>query len=297
MREDKGIALVLVISVLAIVGIMAVSFAFTMRLELKAAANYLESIRASYLSQAGITYAQQILKEDNRDIDSFEDKWAAIFTGGDIDNDGDGQADSKWLNVQDEEGEDIGRYAVLVRDETSFLDINMAYKHNLSPLKITEGWTPYELDLKKFITSLGLKDPDEIYEDILSFRYGSDGQPGEMGVDDNQNQIILDSDGIDNNANGIIDEAGEGIDEPMEYDPFNLYGYDKAFETPFEISKIKSISKQDLQKLYAYITTYSVDRNVDVEGRLKNNINSMDAQTLAILLQDAGARERSTLLR
>ena len=291
MREDKGIALVLVISVLAIVGIMAVSFAFTMRLELKAAANYLESIRASYLSQAGITYAQQILKEDNRDIDSFEDKWAAIFTGGDIDNDGDGQADSKWLNVQDEEGEDIGRYAVLVRDETSFLDINMAYKHNLSPLKITEGWTPYELDLKKFITSLGLKDPDEIYEDILSFRYGSDGQPGEMGVDDNQNQIILDSDGIDNNANGIIDEAGEGIDEPMEYDPFNLYGYDKAFETPFEISKIKSISKQDLQKLYAYITTYSVDRNVDVEGRLKNNINSMDAQTLAILLQDAGARD------
>ena len=151
MREDKGIALVLVISVLAIVGIMAVSFAFTMRLELKAAANYLESTRASYLSQAGITYAQQILKEDNRDIDSFEDKWAAIFTGGDIDNDGDGQADSKWLNVQDEEGEDIGRYAVLVRDETSFLDINMAYKHNLSPLKITEGWTPYELDLKKFI--------------------------------------------------------------------------------------------------------------------------------------------------
>ncbi|MCX5693247.1 MAG: type II secretion system protein GspK [Candidatus Omnitrophica bacterium] len=93
------------------------------------------------------------------------------------------------------------------------------------------------------------------------------------------------------NANGIIDEAGEGIDEPMEYDPFNLYGDDKALETPFEISKIKSIPRQNLQQLCAYITTYSADRNVDVEGRLKNNINSIDAQTLAILLQDAGVRD------
>jgi hypothetical protein len=291
MREDKGIALILVISVLAVTGIMALSFAFTMRLDLKAATNYLESTRASYLSQAGVTYAQQILKEDNRNIDSFEEKWHTIFTGTDVDNDGDGQADSKWMNVYNEEGEAVGRYAVLARDETSFLDVNLAYKHNLSPLKVTEGWMPYELDLKKFLTSLELKDPDKIYEDIIGFRYGPDGQPGEMGVDDNQNQRILDSDGIDNNANGIIDEAGEGIDEPMEYDPFNLYGDDKAFETPFEISKLKSISKQDLQKLCAYITTYSVDRNVDVEGRLKNNINSMDAQTLAVLLQDAGVRD------
>jgi hypothetical protein len=291
MREDKGIALILVISILAVTGIIAVSFAFTMRLDLKAAANFLESTRASYLSQAGIVYARQILKEDGRNIDSFEDKWRAVFTGSDVDNDGDGYPDSKWINVSGEDGEAIGRYAVLVRDETSFLDINLAYKHNLSPLKITEGWMPYELDLKKFLASLELKDPDKIYEDIMSFRYGPDGQPGEMGADDNQNQRILGSDGIDNNANGIVDEAGEGIDEPMEYDPFNLYGDDKAFETPFEISKIKSIPKQSLRKLYAYITTYSAAGNVDVEGRLKNNINSMDSQTLAVLLQDAGVRD------
>ncbi|MDO8603205.1 MAG: lamin tail domain-containing protein [Candidatus Omnitrophota bacterium] len=290
-REEKGIALILVVSVLAVASIMAISFAFTMRLELKAAANYLEATRASYLAQSGITYAQQILKEDSRDIDSFEDKWHTIFTGSDIDNDGDGQPDSKWINIYNEESEAIGRYAVLVRDETSFMDINIAYKHNLSLLKVTEGWTPYELDLQKFINSSGLKDPDKVYEDIVSFRYGSDGQPGEMGADDNQNQRILDSDGIDNNSNGIIDEASEGVDEPMEYEPFNLHGDDKAFETPFEISKIKSIAKQELYKLYPYITTYSVDKNIDVQGRLKDNINSMDSQTLAVLLEDAGVSD------
>jgi len=291
MREEKGVALILVVSVLAVAGIMAVSFAFTMRLELKAATNYLEATRASYIAQAGVTYAQQILKEDNRNIDSFEDKWHTVFAGGDVDNDGDAQPDSKWIDVYDETGESAGRYAVLVKDETSFMDINVAYKHNLSPLKVTEGWTPYELDLQKFITSCGVKDPEKAYEDIINFRYGPDGQPGVEDLDDNQNQRILDSDGIDNNANGIIDEAGEGIDEPMEYNPFNLYGDDLAFETPFEISKIKSISKEDLRKLYPYITTYSVDRNLDVEGRLKYNINSMDAETLSVLLEDAGARD------
>ena len=291
MRKDKGIALILVVSVLAVAGIMAVSFAFTMRLELKAATNYLEATRASYLSQAGVTYAQQILREDDRDIDSFEEKWHTLFTGSDVDNDGDGEPDSKWINAYNEAGDTIGRYAVLVKDEAGFLDINIADKCNLSPLKVTEGWTPYELDLKKFLTSSGLNDPEKVFDDIISFRYGPDSQPGESGVDDNHNQRILDSDGIDNNADGIIDEAGEGIDEPMEYGLLNLQGDDRAFETPFEISKIQSISKQDLKKIYPYITTYSVGRNLDVEGRLKNNINSIDSGTLAVLLQDAGARD------
>ncbi|MFA5388141.1 MAG: hypothetical protein WC312_00100 [Candidatus Omnitrophota bacterium] len=290
-KQNKGIALILVISILAVAGIMAVSFAFTMRLDLKAAGNYLEATRASYLAQAGVTYARQVLKEDGRDIDSFEDKWHTVFAGSDVDNDGDGTADSKWLNVYDEEGEVTGRYAVLVKDETAFLDINLAYKHNLSPLKVTEGWMPHELDLKEFIASLGLKEPEVIYEDIVGFRYGPDGQPGEADVDDNRNQRILDSDGIDNNSDGIVDEAGEGIDEPLEYNPLDLYGDDRAFETPFEISKIKSISREDLTKIYAYITTYSLDKNLDVEGRLKNNINSMDSQALAILLQDAGVSD------
>jgi len=291
MKQDKGIALILVVSVLAVAGIMAVSFAFTMRLELKAATNYLEATRASYLAQSGIAYAQQILREDDRNIDSFDDKWHTLFTGSDIDNDGDGQPDSKWINVYDEKGEAVGRYAVLVRDETSFLDINLAYKQNQSPLKVTEGWTPYELDLQKFLNSFGLKDPEKVYEDIVSFRYGLDEQPGIAGVDDNQNQRILDSDGIDNNANGIIDEAGEGIDEPLEFAPSSPYGDDRVFETPFEITKIKSISKEELKKIYPYITTYSVDKNFDVEGRVRDNINFMDAQSLVVLLEDAGIKD------
>jgi len=288
MRENKGIALILVVSVLAVAGIMAVSFAFTMRLELKAATNFLEATRASYLAEAGVSYAQSVLKEDENDIDSFEDKWHTLFTGSDVDNDGDGRGDSKWIYVYDEIEEAVGRYAVLVRDKTSLLNINIATKQNISPLKVTEGWTPYELDLQKFLSYFDLDDSEKTYEEILDYRYGLDGEPGAAGVDDNNNQRVLGSDGIDNNADGIIDEAGEGIDEPMEFLPDASYGDDRAFETPFELARLQSIKDEAFKKIYAYVTSYSVDDNLDVEGRVRKNINFMDAASLATLLQDAG---------
>lgn len=291
MKNERGVALILVLSVLAVAGIMAVSFAFTMRLELKAATNYFEATRATYLAEAGVSYSQVILREDEKDIDSLEDKWHTVFAGSDIDNDGDGKNDSKWIEMQDESGEVIARYAVLVRDEASFLNINTANKHNKQPLKVTEGWSPHEIDLEEFLSSLGLKDAAKAYEDIINFRYGPDAAPGYSGVDDNKNQRILDSDGIDNNADGVIDEAGEGIDEPMEFDPLYLYGDDKPFETPFEISKIKSLSRDEVKKLCAYITTYSSDKNIDIEGRVRDNINSMDANSLAVFLEDSGIRD------
>jgi len=291
MKNNKGVALILVVSVLAVAGIMAVSFAFTMRLELKAAANFIEATAASYLAEAGISYAQVVLKEDLDDIDSFEDLWYTLFTGSDVDNDGDGEADSKWIYMYDDKDEATGRYAVLVRDETSLLNINIATKQNLSPLKVTEGWTPYELDLQKFLTYFELDDSEKAYEEILDYRYGFDGEPGEAGVDDNANQRILDSDGIDNNADGIIDEAGEGIDEPMEFRAASPYGDDSAFGTPFEIAKIDSIKEESFKKIYAYITAYSADDNLNVDEELRENINFMNASSLAVLLEDAGVSD------
>lgn len=291
MNDNKGIALILVVSVLAVAGIMAVSFAFTMRLELKAATNYLEATRASYLAEAGIKYAQAVLKEDDNNIDSLEDMWHTNFTGTDVDNDGDEEPDSKWIYMYDDAGEAVGRYAVLVRDELSFLNVNIATRHNISPLKVTEGWTTYELDLEGFLSSFALEEPQKVYEDILSYRYGQDSRPGEAGIDDNQNNRVLSSDGIDNNADGIIDEAGEGVDEPQEFSPLAPYGDDDVFETPFELAKVKSVSEKDFKKIYPYITSYSPDRNVDIEGRLRKNINSMDAVSLAVVLEDAGVQD------
>ncbi|MFC1667411.1 helix-hairpin-helix domain-containing protein [Candidatus Omnitrophota bacterium] len=291
MNNNKGIALILVVSILAVAGIMAVSFAFTMRLELKAATNYLESTKASYLAEAGASYAQAVLREDDHDIDSFEDNWHMTFTGSDVDNDGDGQPDSKWIYIYDERDEAIGRYAVLIRDETSLLNINIANKHNISPLKVTEGWTPHELDLQKFLASFKLDDPQKTYEDILGYRYGPDKEPGEAGVDDNENQRILRSDGIDNNADGIIDEAGEGIDEPMEFASQSPYADDNAFETPFELAKIESIGDDNFDDIYPYITSYSVGKNVDINGALRENINFIDAASLLVLLQGSGIRD------
>ncbi len=291
MKQKKGVALILVVSILAVAGIMAVSFAFTMRLELKAAVNFLEATRASYLAEAGISYAQAVLREDSDDIDSLEDAWHTVFSGDDVDNDGDGMPDSKWIYVYDKDGKAIGRYAVLVGDEAGFLNINIATRQNLSPLKVTEGWTPHEISLRKFLGSFALENSEDIYEDIIEYRYGPDGEPGKAGIDDNSNQRVLESDGIDNNADGIIDEAGEGIDEPMEFDFFAPSADDRAFETPFELLTVESIDTDIFNMLYPYVTSYSVDKNIDMEGRLRKNLNHMNASSLAVFLQESGVRD------
>jgi len=288
MRHDRGVALILVLSILTVAGIMAISFAFTMQLELRSASNFIEAARASYLAEAGVKHAEAVLKEDSRDIDTFEDAWNTVFKGSDVDNDGDGQADSKWIYLYDEKGNAIGRYAVLIRDEAGFLPVNFATGYNKSPLKITEGWTPYELDLEGFLGSFGITNPKKIAEDILGYKYGPDGLPGVAGMDDNYNQRVFGSDGIDNNGDGIIDEAGEGIDEPMEFSSERPCGDDNPFDTPFEVAKIKSLGEKNFKEIYPYITSYSSNNNLDIEGRLRENINFIDPASLLVLFMDSG---------
>lgn len=53
-RNKKGVALLMTIGILAIMSIIATSFALNMKLELEAAANYLRSVKALYLAEAGI---------------------------------------------------------------------------------------------------------------------------------------------------------------------------------------------------------------------------------------------------
>jgi hypothetical protein len=70
---------------------------------------------------------------------------------------------------------------------------------------------------------------------ICLYRYGPDGKPGQAGVDDNNNNALLTQDGWDNDGNGTVDEADEGVDEPYEYNPFALAGDDRRFYSIEEV--------------------------------------------------------------
>ncbi|MEA1965330.1 MAG: helix-hairpin-helix domain-containing protein, partial [Candidatus Aerophobetes bacterium] len=129
---------------------------------------------------------------------------------------------------------------------------------------------------------------NEKVEAIINYRYGKDSSPGKKGVDDDKDNDILQSDGIDNDGDGIIDEENEGIDEPDEFCPDKPYGDDNPFDTVEEVRLVKGIGEATFNKIKDYITIYSYDKNVDKEGNLRVNINTSSPSIISQALQKVG---------
>ena len=279
--KNKGIALILVISILTVMAITVVSFIFTMRLESRAAANYLWQVKAGYVAEAGFTHALAVLKEDKQNdfLDTYEDTWRSEFSGNNIDNNDDGTGDSRWIEVTAGE-EVIGRYAVLVEDEAAKININTAGFHNESTLKATQGAGPFEVSLKDFLLAKNISSAQNVAEGIIEYRYGDDRAPGEDNQDDNQNLVFLLYDGIDNDADGEIDESGEGTDEPQEFSVLYPFGDDRVFLATEEVNRVPEVSASIYNKIKSMITAYSRTASTDRNRELQWDINSIDAQQL-----------------
>ena len=63
-KNQHGIALILVLGILAILVVLATTFAFNMRLEQKAARNYLDAGKADYIARIGVEWAIALLRND-----------------------------------------------------------------------------------------------------------------------------------------------------------------------------------------------------------------------------------------
>ena len=71
--ERSGIATILTVGVLAMLVLTAITFAISTRLELFRAKNYLNSVRARYLADAGLARAIAELKNDTRTNFAYND--------------------------------------------------------------------------------------------------------------------------------------------------------------------------------------------------------------------------------
>ncbi|MCD6472678.1 general secretion pathway protein GspK [Candidatus Aerophobetes bacterium] len=268
-KRDKGqMGLILSLFLLSILGIMAISFLYKMRIEERASFNYKDSIKANYLAQAGIERAIAELKNDNNEYDDLYENWAKGVKG---------ELGEGIYNVVEEENkENVDKLGIF--DEASKINLNTAGNE-----KFNQGWTTYEVNLG---TLNGLD--NEKVESIINYRYGKDASPGKKGVDDDKDNNILQSDGIDNDGDGIIDEKNEGIDEPDEFCPDKPYGDDNPFDTIEEVRLVKGIGETTFNKIKDYITVYSYDKNVDKEKNLRVNINISPASTISQALQKIG---------
>ncbi len=287
-----GVALVAVLAILVVLTILAASFSAMMNLELKQSSEQQTSYLLDTLTEAGFEHAKTLLFTDSESAKkrnsvktvaikflTTKDKKDKIFT--------------KWFYLKDKSGKTVGRYRMRIEDEAAKVNINRA---RLPINSKGYGWDTGEINLSK---ALGV--PDNIAKNILKYRYGANLVPGGRG-DDDYNNVILMSDGIDNNANGIIDEENEGMNDPGEYQANNLKGDDRKFSTINESVSILMDTKKPLtfaiksamrKKIPQRGTIYSIDEpgSPTLRNDMLTDINCMTARDARKMITKANERK------
>jgi len=290
-NKKRGIALVAVLAILVVLSILASTMVVMMNIERKSATTSMQNQTLDLLADSAVEHAIAVLSVSGPNkidqIDILNDNFRA-------------KNPNQWINVHDSTGILIGRYRIKAEDEAGKVNLNTAWL--LHPSK-GSGWNPGEINFPK---ALGLKVSNA--RKLLDFRYGPNKLPGTR-TDDDRNNPILSTDGIDNNSNGIIDEKDEGINDPGEYDAKFLRGDDRAFisinEVTLVLKKIlkKNFSREALKNALKRIATRATIYSVDYPGSqtlpndYPSDINAMTARQCRKRLRAANAEysfEKST---
>ncbi|MCK5852994.1 hypothetical protein KAH27_08210, partial [bacterium] len=274
--KSKGIALVAVLAVLVILAILAATFVTLTSIQSKASQSGIDSFRAKLLIDSGLQHAIYLLQQDTSKegllCDSPETDPLILNP----------KAGKIWHIVKDESGNPIGRYKLKITDESGKLNVNLLpelAQHVVSSSKKNKI-NPRKNPL------FSIASP-KIIKKILAYQYGPNKLPGLRHVDDNNNNIFLENDDIDNNFNGEIDEPGEGIDEPSEFNPLYPKGDDRAIISLSEIADfLKPLSPDGkhpgINNLSKIFTTRSNSKDISsIKENKRVNINSANVRHIA----------------
>lgn len=148
----KGIILIMALWIMTILSVVAVSFAFMMRTEMKMAGNYRNGVQAHYLALAGVEHAIAVLRQDTHgtcgspqtgtvdgkaycnyeETDSLHEEWFLTFA----DNYSYDVSTSDFPSWDDHVftfGK--GQYSVHLVDESSMMNINVDYGELVTSLE------------------------------------------------------------------------------------------------------------------------------------------------------------------
>jgi general secretion pathway protein K len=75
-KNERGVALVLALAVIALLCSLMVDFSYTMMVDLSLAANLRDEHKAFYAARSGIELAKHLLQEDDREYDALDEDWA-----------------------------------------------------------------------------------------------------------------------------------------------------------------------------------------------------------------------------
>lgn len=290
-NDEQGVALILVLGIMAVMIGIALTFASSMRLTEKTAKNYYYSMQAMYSARAGMHHAIHYLKNDVRPnlagpandssmaldtmdaiSDHLNELWNTEFIGSDVyleqNYSHPDAVGSRWIVLTTPQTVDLGnhiysRYAVLVKDEAGKVNFNVASNYAVANIK--QGHSTAELSMAKPFEHDSFT--NAMVNAIIDYRYGPDNEPGLSGEDDNKNNDGVNgalNDGVDNNPAVAIDAATEGVDEPSEFCPYDpLFSDDRPFHSIDDIqsSKVNSgITPTIFQAIEDDITVFSRER-------------------------------------
>src|SRR5215510_12729708 len=142
--NERGLALVITLFVVALVAVLVLEYHFDAAVELDLAANYANDVQAYHLALAGVRFAQALLERDNAKSDGPENDWyklglvpacfapqqlldlAAAAGGEGLVAAG---SEAKGLTLTDRQREDtsagdVGCVSLRITDENSKLPIN-----------------------------------------------------------------------------------------------------------------------------------------------------------------------------
>ncbi|HXK45535.1 MAG TPA: hypothetical protein PL060_06215, partial [bacterium] len=233
---NKGVALIFAIGIVLVLFVITTGLLIIFGQWEKSSFLLFSKTHSMHAAKIGIEQAIWELKNDTNNYDGYDEQWHAKFSGTDIDIDQDGIPESKFFPVQNFRKKTVARYAVLVTDESGCININ--YTGNISKNGkhgFNEGWTTFEI---RFFPGMC----DAVANDIVLFRAGQDGANGKKGIDDDNDNATVSSDGIDNDGDSIIDENDEGIDEPDEFNHVKPFGDDRPFFVIEDVKMVRGIT-------------------------------------------------------
>ncbi len=255
-------ALLIVVSLLTVVGIMGVAFAFSMYLETRQAREFSATSRARYVAEAGVSLARALLDEDRprTRLDTLDELWAEAPAGADVDVDGDSVREARWWEVETDAGVRAGRYGVRVVDETGKINLNAGLA---APPDTGLG----AINLTTLFAQASVPNSAQVAQSVETYRNGPDGRPGVA----------------------LVDDDGDGtVDEFDEYRPLALLGDDRRLEGPGDLVGIATLDASAMARVQRLATTYSLDANLTARGQLRLNVNTATADELFPLLVESG---------
>jgi len=280
MRNEKGVALILVLAVVALLVSLLIDFSYTMRVDLTLAANRRDELKALYTARSGIELAKVLLREDDDTYDGFDDEWARYneHTG--------------FISEDDE-----GRFSGTIEDETSKIAINSIVGDEAKLQQLVRIFELLELDVELVYAILDWLDPDDeadplgaedVYYQQLSPPYPCKDGPlttlDELRLVKGMTEEILYGDGerkglieyltvysVDGKFNIntasplVLQSISDQIDQGLAQAIID-YRHEEPFKTLDDLQRVPGLAELDIGP---HITTKSSYFSVRVEGNVR----------------------------